>query len=481
MGYSKLTYDEFIEDRGYWEGEGFVAPRWADELHAKGYPSVCAIDFYDDIFGEDLAPHREPEDYRTGEYNAIALEIDDKTVVKDGKEELVRKTRRHYIQQDLLKLFDLIDSPDNNFCLMAPVSYAGRSRENKNARFMYALTVEVDDIQPKNGLEELIYSWERENKRMPKPTYIVCSGNGLHLYFVFERPVPLYANIMKQFVEIKTYLTRMFWNKYVTSSYEKVQYESVCQAFRCVGSKSKKNSYAMAFQTGEKITIESLNRLLPDKYQMNAIYKSKMSKAEAKSLYPDWYKRRNEEKQPKGHFLRHDGIYYNWIQKVKDGAVVGHRYNCLENLCSLAVQCSLTPEQVEKDCREMAAYLETLTVSEDNHFTEYDIVSAMSTYHNARNSSYERKLEYISNKTGIPLERAIRHKRKQSEHLKRARALQTVDYPNGEWRNKDGRPVGSGTKEQRVKDWIAAHPDGTPSEAAADLGISRTTFYKYRG
>lgn len=480
MGYSKLTYDEFEEDRGYWLAEGVTAPRWADELAAKGYKSVSAIDFYDDVFGEDLAPHRLPEDYRTGEYCAIALEIDDKKIIKDGKEELVRKTKRHFVTQDLDRLFDLIDSKKDNFCLIAPVSYAGRTRENKNARYLYALTVEVDDIQPKNGLEELIYSWERENKRMPKPTYIVCSGNGLHLYFVFERPIPLWPNIMKQFIEVKTYLTKAFWNKYVTSSYEKVQYESVCQAFRCVGSKAKKNSYAMAFQTGEKITIEYLNKLLPDKLQMNTIYKSKMSKEEAKELYPDWYQRRVEKGEPKGHFSRYEGIYYNWIQKIKDGAEVGHRYNCLENLCSLAVQCCIAPNQVEKDCRDLAAYLETLTVSEDNHFTEYDIISALRTYHNARISAYERNIDYITNKTGIKLDRVRRNRRNQAEHLKRARALQFVDYPNAEWRNKDGRPVGSGTKEQLVKEWIAAHPDGSATDAARELGISRTTFYKYR-
>lgn len=51
---------------------------------------------------------------------------------------------------------------------------------------MYALCIEVDYIQEKGGIDELIYSWERKNLPVPKPTYIVCSGNGLHLYYVFE-------------------------------------------------------------------------------------------------------------------------------------------------------------------------------------------------------------------------------------------------------------------------------------------------------
>ena len=81
--------------------------------------------------------------------------------------------------------------------MIAPISYAGRTRKNENARFMYALCIEVDYIQPKNGLTELIFSWNRKVHTMPCPTYLVCSGNGLHLYYVFERPIPLWKNILK--------------------------------------------------------------------------------------------------------------------------------------------------------------------------------------------------------------------------------------------------------------------------------------------
>ena len=97
---------------------------------------------------------------------------------------------------------------------------------------------------------------------------------------------------------------------------------------------------------------------------------------QAKELYPGWYKRRIERGEDRGHYNRYQPIYYNWIDKILDrnsGAVVGKRYHCLENLCSLAVQCNIEPEQVERDCRRVAERFEELTVKEDNHFTEYDI------------------------------------------------------------------------------------------------------------
>lgn len=82
------------------------------------------------------------------------------------------------------------------------------------------------------------------------------------------------------------------------------------------------------------------------------------------------------------------------------GAVVGKRYHCLENLCSLAVQCNIDPEQVESDCRRVAERFEELTVKEDNHFTEYDILCALKTYHEGstavqtpESSSYPRRQE----------------------------------------------------------------------------------------
>ena len=63
MGYSKLTYEEYIENPEVYLASGILAPKWANELYVKGYKGVCAIDFYDDIFGGDLEEHRMPEDY----------------------------------------------------------------------------------------------------------------------------------------------------------------------------------------------------------------------------------------------------------------------------------------------------------------------------------------------------------------------------------------------------------------------------------
>lgn len=75
----------------------------------------------------------------------------------------------------------------------------------------------------------------------------------------FERPIPLWQNIFDKLTEAKKYLTPRLWTKYITTAYNKIEYESITQAFRCVGSRTKGNSYAMAFKCGDKVTIEYMN------------------------------------------------------------------------------------------------------------------------------------------------------------------------------------------------------------------------------
>lgn len=483
MGYSKLTYEEYVEHPEVWNVE---PPKWAKELSEKGYPGVSAIDFYDDIFGEDLEEERLPEDYVRGEYAAIAIERV-KKLDKDGQPVLDTKGkekyvgRRYTVTRGNQELYDLIDRSEN-FCMIAPISYAGRTRKNENARFMYALCIEVDYIQPKNGLTELIFSWNRRVHTMPCPTYLVCSGNGLHLYYVFERPIPLWKNIFEGLTEVKKYLTPWFWNKYVTTAYEAIQYESINQPFRCVGSRTKGKSYVMAFKTGEKITIEYLNSFLPEELRLDCVYKSKYTLDQARELYPEWYKRRIEQGKDRGHFDRYQPIYYNWIEKILEGAVVGTRYNCLENLCSLAVQCNIEPEQVEKDCRRVAVHFEEITETEDNHFTEYDILCALKTYHTGGEQAYRRRIEYISKKTGIKLTPNKRNGRTQELHLRLARGNRDIlceERGKKNWREGNGRPKGSGTAEKTVREWRMLHPEGRKADCIRETGLSKPTVYKW--
>lgn len=481
VGISTIKYEDIAKDPVFYGGDD-AFPKWSKELAERGYKGVSAVEFYDDLFLDDLAETRLPEDYVTGEYCGIAVERVPMTdenglpvLDKDGNQKY--KGRRTQVTKGNKALYALIDRSEE-FCLMAPFSYAGRTRTNENARFMYAFCVEVDHIQEKGGLNELVYSWERETKPVPRPTYIVCSGNGLHLYYVFERPVPMWRNVFESMKAYKHYLTPRLWTKYITTAYNKIEYESVNQPFRLVGSKTKEGGFALAFRIGEKVTVDYMNKFAPEEYWMTCVYKSKCNLSEAKKLWPEWYKRRIEEKTPREHWKRHEPIYYNWIEKILDGAEVGHRYNCLENLCSLAVQCNIAPEQVEADCRRIAERFEMLTTDPKNHFTEYDILCALKTYHQHKEQAYRRKIEYISKKTGIELKPNKRNGRKQDKHLFLARNQKAALKEIGEMKQ-EGRPIGSGTKRQLVAEWRRTHPEGRKIDCQRETGLSRPTVLKW--
>lgn len=113
---------------------------------------------------------------------------------------------------------------------------------------MYAMAIEIDGIRGLDGVRQLIHTWHRPSTEMngktfypmtPKPTYIACSGRGLHLYFVFEEPIALYPNIFEELSRVRELWVKLFWNSRVTtmSDESSIQYETLTQGFRAVGSK----------------------------------------------------------------------------------------------------------------------------------------------------------------------------------------------------------------------------------------------------
>lgn len=479
MGFSRLKFEDYIDDIDYWLGcMGVKLPNWAYETAMYGGKGVSAVDFYEDLFAGDLEPHRMPEDYRSGEYGAIALEI---CPNKDKNSQSNYIGKRITVTQELTELFDLIDRSDN-FCMMSPISYCGKQRTIQNARYLYAMVIEIDGIIKDSGMNELFYSWERFVSPLPKPTYLVCSGGGVHLYFVFEKPIPLWKNVYEQLNKARQELIPRFWNRYVSD--DEIQYESAAQGFRIVGTRAKQdNVYAMAFQVGKKVSIEYMNSFIKDpNNKILNYYKSSLSLDEAKKLYPDWYHRRIENGEGKKHWNRHQGLYYDWADKIAAKAEVGHRYHCLEALCALAVQCNIAPEQLEKDCRHLMMRFENLTNDDKNHFTEHDVLCAMKTYWEASQNAYERNIDVISNKTGIRLVRNRRNGRKQNLHLKLARANRDIlcaERGKKDWREGAGRPKNSGTAEKKVKDWRLSNPDGKKADCIKETGLSKPTVYKW--
>lgn len=441
------------------------------------FDEVTPMEFYRDIF-----PPGELEkkgEYVTGEYCGIAVEV-----TREKKPNGKPKIKRYSITDELETIEKLQKS--NNFCLCSPISYAGKERTAENARFMYAMAVDLDRIQVNNGYPsglDSLWNGHIENVgRIPKPTYIVSSGTGLHLYYVFKEPLPLFQNMAKQLQDLKRELTAKIWHGTIVDIHHtnEIQQEGIYQGFRMPGTITKVGDRARAFLTGQKVTIEDLNQFVDEKHRLTKYtVKKELTRAKAKELYPEWYERRIVNGEPSGVWHVSRNLYDWWKKQILEKAAVGHRYWCLMTLAVYAFKCSLadqkhnpnpvTREELERDCFEVMEYFETLTNDDGNHFNEADVMDALEAF-DSRWIKYPR--EIIEYRCGFPIPMNKRNGNKQRKHLERARAVQNIDYPNGEWR---GRP----SKQLEVELWQATNPNGTKTECHKSTGISRPTIDKY--
>lgn len=427
------------------------------------YQEVHYKDFYRDIF--PVGSLEEKGVYEEGKYNAIARSI------KVG----TNKTRRYIVTDELDVLDDL--AAGDEFCIIRPISFIGKSAKSENARLMYAMAIDLDGVttrkrfdfflnQINNGHNMLAFVWG-----LPMPTYLVSSGTGIHLYYVFEKPIPLFRNVVKELEKLKKRLTWQAWTQGASELHDNVQYESLFQGFRMVGTITKSGTRCRAFKVGFKVTLEYLNKYVPEEYQVRSIvYQSNMPLKKAKELYPEWYEKRVINKQPKGTWVCKKDLYDWWIRTLIGGAQEGHRYWCVMTLCTFAKKCGVSREVLERDAYGLIPFLNSL----GGPFTEDDVLHALQAYDD---SYITYPIKTIEERTDIKIPRNKRNGRKQAVHLERARAVQNIDYPDGEWRE------GNGRKPQRetVLEWRESHPDGTKSQCKAQTGLSYPTIRKWWG
>lgn len=428
-------------------------------------------DFYRAIF-----PPGELEkkgEYVQGKYNAIAVELLPPAASERRK---TKNARRYVITDEFLRLEKLLVS--DNFIIISPISYIGKSRISSNARYIYALAIDLDGITDIGKLHNLIH--QIDIQYLPEPTYIVWSGTGLHLYYQFIEPLPCFKNIVVQLSELKEQLTKLIWNGLVTELAEQPQIESLFQGFRMVGTITKGGNRVKAYIKGDKVSIEYLNKFVPPKSKMlNYTYKSNLTLQVAAEKYPDWYNKRIIQKQPRGTWVANRAVYDWWLNELKSKIVVGHRYYGVMVLAIYAKKCGITYDELSEDAFGLVDMLERLTVEEENHFTREDVLCALEMY----NDNYITfPINSISSLTAIHIEKNKRNHRKQTLHLRIARNTKAILKDAGELKA-DGRPKGSKNKKSDNKDhieqWLLEHPDGTVKECIADTGISRATVYRY--
>ena len=490
----------------------------------RGVDAVSPLEFYADLFSRrdlELSTDLEP----TGKYCGLVSEIDltakdhwqtfytsaraalpdSPTSIPEARSQAYAAIREqgewishtHFITQDFSFLEnDVLTS--KNFCLCSPLSYAGRHRTKEAARFCYAICIEVDKLKvsktgEQTGMENLAY--QIYNGFLPVPSYVVWSGNGLHLYFVLDVPIAMYRTNATALNHIHRLLTKLLWNSYITDLYKEqdIQYESIYQGFRVPGTRTKKglatntDELAQAFRygLGESVSLEYLVSFLNQK-QVQEAWKDLESKSKGYNLREmcvaygeDWVTRHFDMAtgQPLQHPIRKKwyvkrAFYDSFRAKVINETQEGHRYKSLKMLIAAGDKCGIPWDELEADIEAVGRIL--MGKKADNPFNLTDIMDALSVRNDPKLITYTS--DYMTASAGVtPYEHARRNGRKQALHLRGARAIQEINDPEGKWREGSGRKP----KRDEVRHWREAHPAGTKADCIKDTGLSKPTVYKW--
>lgn len=393
---------------------------------------------------------------------------------------------------------------NNRFALCSMCTYLGRRKTASMAYDLRGICIDLDYVTLQN-LENLFEHIRRGN--IPNPTYIINSGHGVHVTYVFCKPIPLYKRLVPFLQEVKKRLTDVVWNN-ETSSYEDYnehkQYQGIYQCFRMPGSWSKfdgtknkkRTKYIIkAYKVGRRVELNELTSFLDeymDKRHMKSAWHSKLNLDpdkdlssetyehltldQAKELYPEWYERRVVRGEEKGHWTCTEGLYLWWLDVMqRPGAVVsGHRYASMCCLFIYAIKCDIPLEDAYEDAMNLVEYFDTLTIDESNHFTPYDVECASKYYHKDYYTvSYNGKhgIKAMSGITNLDEFKTVkRNHKKQKAHLAMARIYrQDASYEN----------VGRPSKQELVREWREQNPNGKKADCIRELQLDKKTVYRW--
>ena len=445
-----------------------------DEIKEWGGQEVTPLEVYADVF-------------KFGE-GYIQKNKDDKRQVANplGYYRQDGHKHGHYrimFEDDFPALLKELQEAD--FALLNGVSYWGRKNTQQQASKLFAFIFDYDGVT-QTTLGNFMSGAFRA-KAYPVPNYVVLSGNNCHLYYVLEEPVSLFPQTKNQLKELKYALTERIWNNY-TSTEKKPQYQGINQPFRVIGGKSKVEGVRVrAFRLNKHpFSVAELYKYVPDEAreeQIKLFKDSKYTLEEAKKKFPKWYEKVIVNKDRtlnkwdisgKVHGDNPYALYDWWKRQIYTGATYRHRYFSVMAMVIYGVKCNVPAEQIKKDAEELKPYL--TSIKKDDPFTDDDIMSAMDCLDDRYATFPIRDIEKL---TCIPIPRNKRNYRKQVDHIKIMNFIRDEVNGNKEWRNKDGRPKGSGTKEQIVADWQAVHPTGKKIECERETGLSRHTVLKW--
>lgn len=395
---------------------------------------------------------------------------------------------------------------------------------------VFALVIDADSVTS-SRLEYLLKNDMKLNinstttHKMPKPTYMVNSGTGIHLYYVFGEPIPYFH---KQNQEMKDLYTRMVID--LTTQHHfgmKQQTLWIGQPFRMVGSPTKLGTETTAFRYGDIWNIDDLAKWygvpsrkyrsnlfgiheicntntvvrgqdvatferrrekkivdVNDNIKQNLVFDMGMSPEVAEQFglsydivkVSDTAENKQEEQKPKNKktgWTTNTKFYDYVLANIKTKTTCGHRYYSMVALCAAAKKCEIDKEQLQMDLKELVNYF-NIEAKEHKYpiVEEHEIESALVSF---KDIGIRNRRETLEDWLGWKFEAKKRNKRSREVHLERARAMLKMSIKYGE--------VNMGKKADKYKAGIEQYMIENPTARKCDVirgtGYDKKTVYKY--
>lgn len=469
-----------------------MAVDYTSYLMKHGCPELGCLDFYTELFGYTDAY------LRYGRSMHIPVTFSEWA---DGS-----GTWRSCSLYDLPTLVEDRSDAYVSACTYFPRKVQPGRYESSNgsdmAKQLCAFVLDIDGGGGKNLDFALSVWWNEQDEEsvfshVLKPTFIVCSGGGLHLYFVLSEPVDMLERWKRELSAINNWLYESYNEPYVEPvSYnfyndEEAVYDlgkpdrhGLTQPYRVVGSMVKEEygtDNISAWRVGETYSITELAIQAGLNQTVFNVDEFDLSKSLRTKEFEENLSR---AKQPRNHKRTkgHNPGVYKWLAKelldrAKYFGTPGHRYTQIVSLAICARKDHVPRAQLEADAKEIFD-IWCKAAKQYNLPPIYwrEVAKALKMY-DSRKDVIKYPRWWLSEKCGWKWEsHQKRNGRNQTTHLKvLASVVRDLEYPDGSWRYRGGAP----TKKQLILDYASEHPGANHSEIARALGVSRPTVVKW--
>lgn len=347
-----------------------------------------------------------------------------------------------------------------NDVLMGGVTYFKEFVSKATAKNIYALIIDMDNVYAGPLLRALQHGWALESgEERPLPTYIVNSGIGLHLYFVFEEPIPCYK---RQMTKIDQLYRTLALQQTTGRVYLRKQVQWFGQDFRMAGGCGKDMWENTVFRVGKKWKADDLAKACG--LDLSFVFDGEIApKKNRKKTRPGSQKKKG--------FTTNRAFYDHALKRCEVETKEGWRYMSMCALTVIAWKCKVPKEELERD---LLSLIPLYNKDSLRPIREREVYSAMKMYNDKAIDTPRVRLEDWQ---GWKYDAPKRNYRQQEVHLRLARGQLAILRELEEV--KEGRPKGSGTKEDEVREWQQNNPTGKKIDCHRETGLSRVTINKW--